>query len=405
MKGYKGKNGLTLISLVMIIVLMVVLSIIAVKMTQNSDLIDKTRNAKSRYSQHQEEEMVKQAINDAIADGTGEIKEKYLTSELNYQFGENEWKYKKRTSRKFYVQIVSSENIYKIYNNDSIEKVDEIPNINSESRFFYSGDGESQSGFEIQKNGKVYWGISDGKNIILPLIEGYVKKNAQIKVKDKNESGNTIEKTLIYEEAVFLSLYNTKFYYFAGEIKNGQLILYDTEYSDDVSNIDSETNEIILYDSISERNRIDQNQSQYFGDLVKGDIYYIESNEETSGFIAIDEQIITRGYITSHPGGEPDENITLMPANLGNIFIKEDFKATMKDGSIKDFSGKKIIFSTIEFNSSGSSFEGYRPIGYIQEEKLILFNTEVADSEEKDGKVISKTYNKIEESGQVAVLR
>lgn len=131
----------------------------------------------------------------------------------------------------------------------------------------------------------------------------------------------------------------------------------------------------------------------------------MESNEETSSFIAIDEQIITIGYITSHPGGEPDENITLMPANLGNIFIKEDFKATMKDGSIKDFSGKKIIFSTIEFNSLDSSFEGYRPIGYIQEEKLILFNTEVVDSEEKDGKVISKTYSKIEESGQVAVLR
>lgn len=71
MGDYKEKNGLTLISLVIIIVLMVILSIIAVKMTQNSDLIDKTRNAKSRYSQHQEEEMVKQAINDAIADGTG----------------------------------------------------------------------------------------------------------------------------------------------------------------------------------------------------------------------------------------------------------------------------------------------------------------------------------------------
>ena len=135
-----------------------ILAIVSIRALKDGGILSKTQSAKELYSEAEEKEKIKLAINQAAIDGIGTIKESYLTPALNEQFGENNWEYtQKKEGEYLVVKIKASQRKY-VINVDGTVDIPEDIIVDGEDMFTYSDDNTTVTGLSGAggKKGRAY---------------------------------------------------------------------------------------------------------------------------------------------------------------------------------------------------------------------------------------------------------
>ena len=163
MKLTKIEKGITLVALIITIIILLILAIVSIRAIKDGGILSKTQSAKEVYSEAEEEEKIKLAINQAAIDGIGTIKESYLTPALNEQFGENNWEYtQKKEGEYLVVKIKASQRKY-VINVDGTVDIPEDIIVDGEDMFKYdttivtglSADGRKKIEQQVKKGSEV----------------------------------------------------------------------------------------------------------------------------------------------------------------------------------------------------------------------------------------------------------
>lgn len=118
----KNEKGITIISLIITIIILVILAVISIKAISDGNILDKSIIAEETYSEEQEKEKVKLAVNQAIIDGANTINKESLNIALTEQFNDN-FEFTEETVDYFKIKIKPSKRIYKISKDGTIEKI------------------------------------------------------------------------------------------------------------------------------------------------------------------------------------------------------------------------------------------------------------------------------------------
>lgn len=378
-KNVEKQKGITLVALIITIIVMLIL----VGVTLNIALGENGLIEKAKYARQKQEEqtILEQIIALATWDKNGsiEVENTYARAEEKFSVIENTWNSTK-TEVKFTIKGKFGAYEYKISGNE-ISIGGEI----KKSKLKFFGNKDENAGILIKENNEVEIGIY-GENLFLPIINGYLKEKAEIKIGDETRTYNNA----IFSKSTYVGAETINYYYISAYLENDKLVLMQSEYNSGPSNMEDSTKEIIEYTSITEEKVLEQ--SQYPGEnLLDGDMY---SGTPFGGF----NYIIINENKNRYAMGATDDSI-FYPLGENECVIKENYVAVLNDGSTIDYSGKKAVF--IPEQKSGEYFEFF---GYIENNKFVFLNAEIFEKEEIDGKTMPKTYNSIEE-GEIYNLK
>ena len=165
----KNEKGITLVALIITIIILLILAIVSIRAIKDGGILSKTQSAKEIYSEAEEKEKIKLAINQAAIDGIGTIKESYLTPALNEQFGENNWEYtNKKEGEYLVVKIKASQRKY-VINVDGTVDIPEDIIVDGEDMFTYSDDNTIVTGLSAAGRKKIEQQVKKGSEIKLTI--------------------------------------------------------------------------------------------------------------------------------------------------------------------------------------------------------------------------------------------
>ena len=195
-------------ALIITIIILLILAIVSIRAIKDGGILSKTQTAKEVYSEAEEKEKIKLAINQAAIDGMGTINRTPLETALTEQF-KDDFEITKQTEEYFKVKIKSSGRIYTINKNGNIGAVEEAIklreglNEGDEIELDADKDGTKEKWIVLYKNTDNIEVIS--KNTMGELTLGAKDTEAQTKATDLDKSGTVenIEKAIYsYNNAI-----------------------------------------------------------------------------------------------------------------------------------------------------------------------------------------------------------
>lgn len=237
-------------------------------------------------------------------------------------------------------------------------------------------------GMIIEENNKGYICLRTGENTVLPvpLIEIYLEPGIY---EAKLEDGTSIKITnpLFCKQSPLNSNY---YYSLIGYVKDEKITIFDTEF-DSSSNNYSIGGKVYKYKKIEVSQILTKanfpcenlNFEKIYRNLVSQQGYrFIVGIQENDGLLYLGYEYCNKDFWYGGPA---------------KYIIKEDFIAELEDGTTIDYTGKQVIFSQpIDGESFSVDSNEIEPLGYIDGNKIILFDVSVSQRDENG--VANKFY-------------
>ena len=197
----KNEKGITLVALIITIIVLLILAIVSIRAIKDGGILSKTQTAKETYSEAEEKEKIKLAINQAAIDGIGTIKESYLTPALNEQFGENNWEYTQKKEGEYLVVKINASQRKYVINVDGTVDIPEDIIVDGEDMFTYSDDNTTVTGLSDAGRKKIEQQVKKGSEIklIIPATHNGVQV---IRIGANSFSGRRLINGICYTKLV-----------------------------------------------------------------------------------------------------------------------------------------------------------------------------------------------------------
>ena len=152
----KNEKGITLVALIITIIILLILAVVSIRAIKDGGILSKTQTAKETYSEAEEEEKVKLAVQEAAIDGAGTIEKEHLEIAVKNQFKPRNTQVNE-SKNDFLVTIENSENEYLVSKEGNVTK--KAP---SNIRYVFGSEGQD-SYIVILKNNNVFYATEGQK--------------------------------------------------------------------------------------------------------------------------------------------------------------------------------------------------------------------------------------------------
>ena len=146
----KNEKGITLVALIITIIVLLILAVVSIRAITGDNILGKAESAKGKYSEGEEEEKVKLAVQEAAIDGIGTIEKTHLENSVTNMFKPVNTSVSE-SGDDFLVTIESSENEYLVSKDGNITK--KAP---SNIKYVFGNEGQNDY-IVILKNNNVFY--------------------------------------------------------------------------------------------------------------------------------------------------------------------------------------------------------------------------------------------------------